>query len=252
MTSSGPADGNPRPPRAVEEATPAHHFGGTGHARSTTSKGHVGPTGRARAPGGHGGCAARGVPDRRRVRCGGRGDHAPDAKSDKGAVAPDEAAGGRYAPGGQRAGDRVEGGATAEGGTAAPDGANGSDRDDRTAKAAAAQIIRTATVTVQTEDVPAAVAKARAAVDGAGGYVGDETTDQDSRGSRQVADRAAGSPRGVRRRAGAALRPRQARLPPGLGQGRHRPGGGRRQPDRDAAGECGARPHAAPEGDDDQ
>ncbi|WP_407549278.1 DUF4349 domain-containing protein [Streptomyces sp. Pv4-95] len=115
--------------------------------------------------------------------CGAAGEATTaDAKSDKGAVAPDEAAGGRYAPGGQRAGDRVEGGATAESGKAAPDGANGSDRDDRTPKAAAAQIIRTATVTVQTEDVPAAVAKARAAVDGAGGYVGDETTDQDSEG----------------------------------------------------------------------
>ncbi|MFG2890823.1 DUF4349 domain-containing protein [Streptomyces sp. NPDC048248] len=116
--------------------------------------------------------------------CGAAGEAstAGDARSDKGAVAPSQAAGGRYAPGGQRAGDRVDGGATAEDGTAASDGANGSDRDGKTAKAAAAQIIRTATVTVQTEDVPAAVAKARTAVDGAGGYVGDETTDQDSEG----------------------------------------------------------------------
>ncbi|MFH8568115.1 DUF4349 domain-containing protein [Streptomyces sp. NPDC017993] len=115
----------------------------------------------------------------------GEASTAGDAKADKGAVAPTQAAGDRYAPDGQRAGERVDGGANTEGGTATPggaaDGANGSDRD-RTAKAAAAQIIRTATVTVQTEDVPAAVAKARSAVDGAGGYVGDETTDQDSEG----------------------------------------------------------------------
>ena len=43
-------------------------------------------------------------------------------------------------------------------------------------------IIRTATLTVQVKDVPRALDKARAAAEGAGGIVGDETTDRDSAG----------------------------------------------------------------------
>ncbi|MFH8344065.1 DUF4349 domain-containing protein [Streptomyces sp. NPDC018045] len=42
-----------------------------------------------------------------------------------------------------------------------------------------AQIIRTATLTVETADVPGALAKARTAATGAGGYVGEESTDRD-------------------------------------------------------------------------
>ncbi|WP_242579638.1 DUF4349 domain-containing protein [Streptomyces sp. MST-110588] len=47
---------------------------------------------------------------------------------------------------------------------------------------APAHIIRTATVTVETKDVPGALAKARTAVEGAGGYVGNESTDRDAEG----------------------------------------------------------------------
>lgn len=43
-------------------------------------------------------------------------------------------------------------------------------------------IIRTATLTVRVEDVPKALAEARAAATDAGGVVGDETTDRDGRG----------------------------------------------------------------------
>ncbi|KAA6213321.1 DUF4349 domain-containing protein [Streptomyces albofaciens JCM 4342] len=45
-----------------------------------------------------------------------------------------------------------------------------------------AQIIRTASVTVEAADVPGALAKARTAVKGAGGYVEDESTDRDGEG----------------------------------------------------------------------
>ncbi|WP_053923927.1 DUF4349 domain-containing protein [Streptomyces chattanoogensis] len=55
-------------------------------------------------------------------------------------------------------------------------------REDRAAKPVPDQIIRTATLTVRTKDVQAALAKARTAVDGAGGYASDETTDRDSGG----------------------------------------------------------------------
>ncbi|MEU9111602.1 DUF4349 domain-containing protein [Streptomyces sp. NPDC048483] len=65
-------------------------------------------------------------------------------------------------------------------GTGATDATRG--RDGKAAKAVPDQIIRTATLTVQTKDVPAALARARTAVDGAGGYASDETTDRDSGG----------------------------------------------------------------------
>ncbi|MET9291519.1 DUF4349 domain-containing protein [Streptomyces sp. NPDC003077] len=59
---------------------------------------------------------------------------------------------------------------------------SGSGPSSGPAKLSASQIVRTATVTVETEDVPAALATARAAAEGAGGYVGDETTDRDGEG----------------------------------------------------------------------
>ncbi|MFI9052232.1 DUF4349 domain-containing protein [Streptomyces sp. NPDC053427] len=67
-----------------------------------------------------------------------------------------------------------------QGGTGATDATRG--RDGKAAKVVPDQIIRTATLTVQTKDVPAALAKARAAVDGAGGYAADESTDRDAGG----------------------------------------------------------------------
>ncbi|UKY53326.1 DUF4349 domain-containing protein [Streptomyces inhibens] len=92
-----------------------------------------------------------------------------DAMAGKAAVAPSRAA---NAPSGGAEGGR--------GGAA--DGSNGGDRSAKTPKIAPSQIIRTATLTVQTKDVATALAKARAAVDGAGGYAADETTDRDAGG----------------------------------------------------------------------
>ncbi|MGW2008935.1 DUF4349 domain-containing protein [Streptomyces nigrescens] len=95
------------------------------------------------------------------------GDSARDAAvSGKAPAAPSRAAG-----------ERQSGGAAADGGTARPDS-----RAGRAPKAAPSQIIRTATVTVQTEHVAAALARARSAADGAGGYTADETTDRDADG----------------------------------------------------------------------
>ncbi|WP_102925815.1 DUF4349 domain-containing protein [Streptomyces noursei] len=53
---------------------------------------------------------------------------------------------------------------------------------DTPVKAAQTQIIRTATLTVQTADVAAALTRARGAVEDAGGYAADETTDRDADG----------------------------------------------------------------------
>ncbi|MFJ9409617.1 DUF4349 domain-containing protein [Streptomyces sp. NPDC101393] len=108
--------------------------------------------------------------------CGATSDDSARSASmaDRGA-APERAANGA----------RQNGGAAQEDGAPKPGGTAGGGRaaDNGTAaKAAASRIIRTATVTVETKDVPTAVARARAAADGAGGYVGDETTDQDSAG----------------------------------------------------------------------
>ncbi|MGK5501197.1 DUF4349 domain-containing protein, partial [Streptomyces sp. URMC 125] len=47
---------------------------------------------------------------------------------------------------------------------------------------AATHIIRTASLTVAARDVPGALVEARAAVEAAGGYVADESTDRDSEG----------------------------------------------------------------------
>ncbi|MFE0809138.1 DUF4349 domain-containing protein [Streptomyces sp. NPDC058794] len=49
-------------------------------------------------------------------------------------------------------------------------------------KAAASHVIRTASLTVQVEDVPKALGQARATTENAGGYVGDETTRRDGEG----------------------------------------------------------------------
>ncbi|MCE4944102.1 DUF4349 domain-containing protein [Streptomyces albulus] len=49
-------------------------------------------------------------------------------------------------------------------------------------KAARTQVVRTATLTVRTADVPGALARARAAVADAGGYPADETSDRDPDG----------------------------------------------------------------------
>ncbi len=91
---------------------------------------------------------------------------AGDAAAPKGALAPSRAADGR----------------TTGGGAAAEGAARPGERGGRTPRVTPSQIVRTATLTVQTKDVAAALARARAAVDGAGGYAADETTDRDPQG----------------------------------------------------------------------
>ncbi|MET8942562.1 DUF4349 domain-containing protein [Streptomyces sp. NPDC004542] len=68
----------------------------------------------------------------------------------------------------------------ASGGTAR--GADAAGRATGTPRLTASSIIRTASLTVQVEDVPKALDAARATAENAGGYVGDETTSRDSAG----------------------------------------------------------------------
>ncbi|MFG2139798.1 DUF4349 domain-containing protein [Streptomyces sp. NPDC048650] len=93
-------------------------------------------------------------------------DGAVSSASDR--SAGKEAAAPSRAPGGGQGGS---------GATATARGADG-----RAARSVPDQIIRTATLTVQTKDVPAALARARGLVDGAGGYAADESSDRDSGG----------------------------------------------------------------------
>ncbi|MFF4284914.1 DUF4349 domain-containing protein [Streptomyces sp. NPDC001633] len=65
----------------------------------------------------------------------------------------------------------------AEGAVARPGG-----RLAKVPRAASSQLVRTARLTVQAEDVSGAVARVRAVVDGAGGYPAAETTDRDPAG----------------------------------------------------------------------
>ncbi|MFE4016465.1 DUF4349 domain-containing protein [Streptomyces sp. NPDC059101] len=67
-----------------------------------------------------------------------------------------------------------------EGSTARTPG--GGARTGTPLKAARSQIVRTATLTVQTTDVAGALTRARSAVENAGGYPADETTDRDPDG----------------------------------------------------------------------
>ncbi|MFI0263168.1 DUF4349 domain-containing protein [Streptomyces sp. NPDC017056] len=70
----------------------------------------------------------------------------------------------------------------------APDGTGGATEgkagtaSGKPAPAVPSQIVRTASVTVEAADVPGALAKARTAAKGVGGYVGDESTDRDAEG----------------------------------------------------------------------
>ncbi|MEU4146140.1 DUF4349 domain-containing protein [Streptomyces parvulus] len=95
--------------------------------------------------------------------CSSGGDSGADSAA-KG-VAPSAADDGRGAAGG----DGHAAGPGAEAATAPP-------------KAAATHIIRTASLTVQVEDVPKALDEARTTVENAGGYVGDEDTSRDEDG----------------------------------------------------------------------
>ncbi|MEV5596620.1 DUF4349 domain-containing protein [Streptomyces sp. NPDC052496] len=75
------------------------------------------------------------------------------------------------------AGPKAPGGAASAGGQAGTGSGTG-----KPAPVSTAQIVRTATLTVEAADVPGALAEARTAAKGAGGYVGDESTDRDSEG----------------------------------------------------------------------
>ncbi|MHC3469604.1 DUF4349 domain-containing protein [Streptomyces sp. 7R007] len=65
---------------------------------------------------------------------------------------------------------------------AGPGGAAQGRRASGTPKPTAGGIIRTASLTVQVEDVPKALDEARTTTENAGGYVGDETTTRDEKG----------------------------------------------------------------------
>ncbi|MFD8544188.1 DUF4349 domain-containing protein [Streptomyces sp. NPDC059649] len=84
---------------------------------------------------------------------------------------------GKGAPNRAAADGRTGARGPAEGAAARPGG-----RLAKVPGAAAAQIVRTATLTVRTEDVSGALARARAVVDGAGGYPAAESTDRDPEG----------------------------------------------------------------------
>ncbi|CCK26765.1 lipoprotein [Streptomyces davaonensis JCM 4913] len=58
----------------------------------------------------------------------------------------------------------------------------GADKAAAPPKVTASHIIRTASLTVQVKDVPKALDEARATVENAGGYVGNETTSRDGKG----------------------------------------------------------------------
>jgi hypothetical protein len=64
----------------------------------------------------------------------------------------------------------------------APDSGYGAGRATAPPKATASHIIRTASLTVQVKDVPKALDEARATIENAGGYVGNETTTRDGEG----------------------------------------------------------------------
>ncbi|MCX4783284.1 DUF4349 domain-containing protein [Streptomyces sp. NBC_01264] len=98
--------------------------------------------------------------------CAAGGDDKSMAKSDAAAPGQREAAGNGAAP------------APAASGAPAP----GADKNQPQAPAARTQIIRTATLTVETADAQKATAGARTAAENAGGYVGNETTKRDGDG----------------------------------------------------------------------
>ncbi|GAB2868746.1 DUF4349 domain-containing protein [Streptomyces deserti] len=91
--------------------------------------------------------------------------------------ADDTAAGGSAA---DKAASRADGREGAPGGYA--DGDASGTEASAPPKVTASHIIRTASLTVQVEDVPKALDKARATTESAGGYVGDETTTRDEDG----------------------------------------------------------------------
>ncbi|MFF4490395.1 DUF4349 domain-containing protein [Streptomyces sp. NPDC001544] len=83
--------------------------------------------------------------------------------------------------GGGTSGSKADAGSAAQRG--ASDGrARGAEAATKAPRLTASHIIRTATLTVQVEDVPKALDEARSTAESAGGYVGNETTSRDSAG----------------------------------------------------------------------
>ncbi|MFC7842725.1 MULTISPECIES: DUF4349 domain-containing protein [unclassified Streptomyces] len=100
--------------------------------------------------------------------CSGAGDDSGSkSAADRGAAAQSD---------GKAPGDRAAGGEAGAGGAA-----NGA-RATAPPKLTGSAVIRTAELTVQVEDVPEALDRARTRTENAGGYVGNETTTRDARG----------------------------------------------------------------------
>ncbi|MGV9889978.1 DUF4349 domain-containing protein [Streptomyces sp. NPDC003395] len=114
--------------------------------------------------------------------CGAAGDggDAKSASDSRAAAGPADAAAGPAEAADDRAGSGTgAGGAGASGG-------NGKAAAASAPAPTAERIIRTASLTVRVKDVAKALDGARAAAEGAGGYVGDETTTRDEDGGEQT------------------------------------------------------------------
>ncbi|GHD21431.1 DUF4349 domain-containing protein [Streptomyces galbus] len=108
--------------------------------------------------------------------CGGGDSGASSGSADKAAVGQDQA--GEYQ--GAQDGAADEKAAGPGGGSGAKSGAGA--RATAPPALPGDRIIRTASLTVRVADVPRALDRARTATEGAGGYVGDETTTRDEHG----------------------------------------------------------------------
>lgn len=95
--------------------------------------------------------------------CAGAGDNSASAGADKAAARPQE---GAAAPAQGKPGA----------GAAAPPAASAASKEGRQQAAVRPHIIRTATLAIETADAQKALAAARTAAEGAGGYVGNEAT----------------------------------------------------------------------------
>ncbi|THA23905.1 DUF4349 domain-containing protein [Streptomyces sp. RKND-216] len=107
-----------------------------------------------------------------------------DSKSDAGGLTRSEE-NAQSEPGGSRAEAGSSPGSSPGSGTAADGSTDGSTDGDTaadTARAAERHVIKTASLTVETEDVQDGLDEARRAVGTAGGYVSEETTDRDADG----------------------------------------------------------------------
>ncbi|WFB06924.1 DUF4349 domain-containing protein [Streptomyces sp. LX-29] len=108
--------------------------------------------------------------------CGDPGDGASDDRKKEAAAAPQ---GGAADADAKRQGGGKDGGRGADGRSLGE-----GERPGRPVRGPK-QVVHTATLTVRTKDVAGALSRARAAVDRAGGYAGDEATDQDPDGRRR-------------------------------------------------------------------